>query len=256
MIAAFAGLAVLVAVVALAVRSANRRRRALDARLSAAVERRCNEPLSWTDRRVRATTTGATLTRVRLRRAARKTDNIERAAKVAAELLTRPLVPMQGPLSLKVHGPRVGLHLVDPLVLDLLAPDARPAHRPEAELGLAATYRVDGRADRCVTEDHLSEQAIDTRDLHGIALAVLRQRFDEDLARRLDAGESALIESDDGTAVATLLLLPDFLAPETRIEARLEGPDRLVLGASAEPSGTAGHPALDLLISAQGWRVL
>lgn len=247
----------LIFAVTLAIRRARRRTAELEAKLLGALERRLGGDLTITDRHLSLAGRGYRLLRTRLLAVARRQADAdaETVIEAASELLRQPLRPLPGSLSLKIHGPRISLHLVSPTVLDLMAPEPRLARRPEPALRLTATYRIDGRADQCVSEDHLRDQGIDTTDLHGIALAVLRQGFDDDLVRRVVGGARKIVESKDGTAAALILLLPDFLPPGAKVAASLDGPNRLVLEPWAEHTEPTTEQ-LRLPIDHCGWKVL
>lgn len=239
------------------IRASQRRRAARDAALLAALrERLGNDSLVASDRHLSVEGNRYRLPLRRLLKVARRTDDDAALAAAAVEHMREPLQPLPGSLSLKIHGTRIGVHCVRPLRLDLMGAGSRLARRPEPTLGLTTTYRVDGRADQCVSEAHLQEQAIDTTDLHGIALAVLRQNFDEELVARLLSGSRQVVESQDGSAAALLMALPDFLPTPTRLLVTVEGPDRLVLEPWPEEAPAAPPAGLTLEIDDQGWKVL
>lgn len=181
-------------------------------------------------------------------------------AQGALELLRAPLRPLAGPFSLKIHGTRVRLHLCSQTAMALRAAAPKLALTPLDELRLVATYRIDGRADQCLTDDHLQQQGIDSRDLHRIALAILGQQFDADLPRRILAtGEPQQLRSDDGSAAAAILVIADFLQDDNTLNARLAGPDALWLTSSTDrwrgaPTEVTAQP-LELVIDSSGYRI-
>ena len=197
----------------------------------------------------------------RLVAAARGGQSVEAIASAAIQLLLEPLRPLPGSFNLKIHGTRTSIHLVSSAVLALLPRDPRLASQPLPPLNLAATYRVDGQAHQCITEDHLFEIGIDGRDIHGIGLAVLRQGFDEASVRRvLESGTPSEIRSTDGTAGAQLLVIGDFLSPPVKLSARLEGTDHLTLApdghdwAPSEPTSRQPSPPT-LTVDSRGFRI-
>lgn len=258
MIALFGALGLVLLIFALtaAIRGSRRRAAEFETALHEVLRQRLGGDLVITEQRLSLVSGGDSLLRTRLVAAARAQPATEVVVAAACAVLRRALRPLAGSLSLKIHGTRVGLHFVSPTVLELTAPEPRLARRPEPDLGLVATYRIDGRSDQCVSEDHLREQAIDTADLHGIALAVLRQRFDEALVARVVGGAREIVESQDGTAATLLFALPDFLPSGARVAAVLESPDRLVLEPWSENAGPAAGNGLALAIDARGWKVL
>ncbi len=206
------------------------------------------------------------LPRRRLTDAIRRGHEPRAVAGAALDLLARPPRPLEGAFSLKIHGPRVRALLTTPTVMALRPAEPRPAQRLLEDLGLVVTYAVGGRF---VTEDHLRDQGIDTRDLHGIALAVQRQERDEDLPRRaLASGQESprpeVVRSTNGGAGALLLTLPDSLAPGQALTARLAGPNWLGLAPLGYPwpapadalESRAVHPPIDLVIEPGGYRIL
>jgi hypothetical protein len=253
--------------VAALVRRSRRRRRALldsllEALRSAAADLDAPPAVAVAEDRLRVTFAEGRREEMPWRRLLAATDRGHPPAAVAEAallLLENPLRPMPGPLALKVHGLRVRACLVPAAAAPLLAGEPSLAVRPIAGLPLVATYRVDGRADACLTEDHLQEQAVDTHDVHGIALAVLRQGFDEAIVRRLTAeSASQVVQTPDDGATAIVLVLQDFLPTDLVVEATLVRPDRLELrrsSAAPERDGEARGP-LRLRIDADGWRIL
>jgi hypothetical protein len=253
----------LVALVAALARRGRQRRAARLAGLVAAVRTAAaalDEPpdLELGADRLVARDTGAAIPHRRLLRAADLGHSAAAIAEAALLLLRTPLRPLQGPLALKIHGPRLRLCLLPAASVPLWPAEPRWAWLPIDALPLVATYRVDGRADACLTEDHLRERALDARDVHGIALAVLRQHFDEALVERLAAGPQTLTEDGDASTGA-ILVLADFLPPGLAVEAVLEAPSRLQLRrlpASPDPSPRTAVPPLRLCIEHGGRRIL
>ncbi len=206
------------------------------------------------------------LPRRRLTEATRRGHEPRAVAGAALDMLARPPRPLEGSFSLKIHGPRVRALLTTTTALALRPTEPRPAQKPLEDLGLVVTYAVGGRF---VTEDHLRDQGIDTRDLHGIALAVQRQERDGDLPRRAlsSAAEGSppeILRSTDGSAGAVLLTLADALAPGEALAARLAGQDWLALAPlgyswpeSADAlENQAVQPTIDLVIEPGGYRIL
>jgi hypothetical protein len=266
MIAGLIATAMLVIVLGAAVRRSRRRGIELNAALDRALAERLGAALVSSDGQVTIAGGSLRLPRQRLLALVRRGLDARTVAAAAGEALRQPLRPLVGPLSLKVHGPSIALHLVDPLVLELGAGESRLARTPLVDLGLSATYRVDGRPDQCVTEDHLRELAIDTRDVHGIALAVLRQHLDAELVTRALAGERQTLQSTDGRAAAALLVVSGFIPAGARLAATLSAPDRLTLepwteGAvpvnpGAGPRQSRGEGGTRLMIDHGGYEIL
>jgi hypothetical protein len=270
-LAAVALLTSLAAAVAL-VRRSRRRAAALEAEILAALyeQARSRPGLSITvEPAVILAGNGGSrvaLPRRRLTEAARKGHGAPALAAAACDLLAEQPRPLPSSFSLKIHGPRVRARLATAAALALRPREPRPAQKWLEDLQLAVTYCV---GDHFLTEDHLREQGIDTRDLHGIALAVQRQEFDEELPRRALASGAEkprpeILRSKDGSAGALLLTLADALRPGEALAARLAGPDWLGLApiafswpASADtPETPPTHPAIDLRIEPGGYRIL
>lgn len=160
--------------------------------------------------------------------------------------------PLAGELDLKSHGANTLPRLADP-GLDLLADEPRPARYTAADAaGLATIYVVDGAPQPVyVTEDQLQGAGIDARDLHGVALAVLRQRFDERPVRAaVDGGETVTLAPPDGCGGSRLLLLSEALGAGETLYAAAPAADRLLVDADrerlAEALVRAGEPARPL----------
>ncbi len=121
--------------------------------------------------------------------------------------------PFAGEFDLKRHGSRVLPRLADE-GLELLSLEPRPVRHTAADSGgLATIYLVDGEPRPAyLAEEHLRGAGIDARDVHGVALAVLRQRFEEAPVRAaLAGGEVAVIAPEDGCGASRLLLLAEVL---------------------------------------------
>jgi hypothetical protein len=148
--------------------------------------------------------------------------------------------PLAGVFELKEHGARTLPRLAgegQPLLLR----EPPPVLFTLAELGLAVLYLVDG--ERFVSAEHLRQAGIDERDLHGVALAVLRQRSDEAEPRRaLRGGEAVRLESADGCGGSRILLLPEALEPGERLWATAPSPAVLLVAAE--------RPALERTMAA------
>lgn len=245
--------------VGLLVRSRSRRRRELDAGIVEALERlagdRAVEGGLIVDHDSVAVLGGSRLKRRRLVDTAQRGYGPETVARGALELLSDPWSPLDGPLSLKVHGTRVRPHLTAPVVLALLPRRVGIASTRLEVLDLDVTYRIDGSPSACVTVEHLREQAVDTRDLHGIALAVAGQGFQDELLS--DALESPGPTSVPAGSVAeAVLVLSEFLDAGQSIRGRLSTPRELELARSdfewPEPV-PAG--AIELVIDEHGPRI-
>jgi hypothetical protein len=250
--------ALLVILLGGAIRQARRRSAELNAALDRALDTHLGAALVRSNDGIALIGGDCHLAHQRLLSLVRRGVGVEAVAAAAGEALRRPLRPLGRPLSLKIHGTRIELHLVNPLVLELGAREPSLARTPVTDLGLVATYRLDGRPEQCVTEGQLQELAIDARDLHGIALAVLRQTLDSRFVTRALAGERLTLESADGRAAAALLVLSDFLPAGSRLAATLEGPDRLTLEPWTEEtaSGDSGGGGRRLMIRDDGYEIL
>jgi hypothetical protein len=157
--------------------------------------------------------------------------------------LEGPLPPLEGPFHLKAHGPRVLPRLCHPELFHWLPAEPRPSWRPSALSPLGTLYLLveDGSPSRLITEEALREAGVDGRDLEGIALAVLRQRFEEETLRRALAGELVEIRPADGCGASRVLVAGDFLAAGQRLIACVPSPDRLLMTSPA-----AGASLLEL----------
>ncbi len=148
----------------------------------------------------------------------------------AAESGPRPLA---GEFDLKRHGARTLPRLADEglALLELEPPPARFVAIEAAELPWV--YLVDGEPrPSYVTEEQLAGAGIDARDLHGVALAVLRQRFDEAAVRAaLDGADAVEIAPADGCGGSRLLLLPEALGGDETLFAAAPSPELLLVGA-------------------------
>lgn len=147
-----------------------------------------------------------------------------------------PLPPLTTAFHLKAHGPRVLPRLCHPEVRSLLPSDPRPVWRPSALAPLGTLFVLDEerREARLVTEEALGEAGVDGRDLEGIALAVLRQRFDEAAVSRALGGELVELRPADGCGASRALVAGDFLTPGAELLAALPAPDTLLLAPSSE----------------------
>lgn len=138
---------------------------------------------------------------------------------------------LDGPFHLKAHGPRVLPRLCHPEVAHCLPAAPRPAWRPSALAPLGTLYLLlaPGEPGRLVTEEALREAGVDGRDLAGIALAVLRQRFEEEIVARALAGEIVELRPEDGSGAARALVAGDFLREGQALLAVLPTPETLLL---------------------------
>lgn len=178
-----------------------------------------------------------------------------------------PLEALTGPFRLKTHGLRVLPRLCHPEIEHLLTREPRPVWRPSAlaPLGTLFVLTGDGAPDRLVTEEALREAGVDGRDLEGIALAVLRQRFEEEAPARALAGELVELAPADGCGASRALVAADFLPPGTSLLAAVPAPDVLLLAPSTgrellraelERRPVAGEPLSPrlLVLTAEGAR--
>ena len=141
--------------------------------------------------------------------------------------------PLAGDFDLKSHGCRTLPRLADEgLPLLTLEPKA-VRHTAADSAGLPTIYLVDGEPQPVyLTDEHLAQTGIDARGLHGVALAVLRQRFDEAGARTaLDGGKAVILRPADGCGGSRLLLLPEILRQGESVFAAAPAADRLVIAA-------------------------
>ena len=94
-------------------------------------------------------------------------------------------------------------------------------------------YQVDGEpAPVYVTDDQLRGAGIDARDLHGVSLAVLRQRFEEAKVRAaLDGDRVVAIEPSDGCGGSRLLLVAEALEGDEELFATAPSPALLLVAA-------------------------
>ena len=141
--------------------------------------------------------------------------------------------PFAGRFELQDHGARTLPRLADE-ALALLALEPAPVRHVAADAaGLATIYVVDGEPHPAyVTEDHLGGAGIDARDLHNVALAVLRQRFDEAEPRRALAGEGVVtMAPEDGCGGSRILLLPEALRRDETLFAAAPAPGLLLVAA-------------------------
>lgn len=153
--------------------------------------------------------------------------------------------PLAGPFDLKVHGARVLPRLADGgLRLLRLEPAVRFVAADAA--GLETLYVVNGDSRPAyLTEEHLRDAGIDARDLHGVALAVLRQRFDDSQVRAaLGDRRAVAVEPPDGCGASRLLLLPEALGAGERLLAAAPSPALLLVAAE--------RAALDEALAARG----
>jgi hypothetical protein len=244
-VSSFAAVAVLLMVVggAVAVLTRSRRRRLaaeanLQKRFEAMAERLTGSPVEATTDGWRLSLAGATSLRVPARRLLEAARRAERAGEETPEerwavhlaWLRSPIPTLEGPLQLKTHGPRIVPRLAHPEVLHLLTAEPRPVWRPAALQGLGTLYVLIGSAqERLITEEALREAGVDGRDLAGIALAVLRQRFEEEVLARALTGELVELRPTDGCGASRVLVAGDFLAAGQRLVAGIPAPGALWL---------------------------
>jgi len=235
-------LVALVAVVAIRVR-ARRRRAEVDGRIGASfqawAEGLDGVEVETADDGWRITTTGASRYRIPIRDVLAAARRAERAGERAPNerwsvLLARleaPLPPLDGTFHLKAHGPRVLPRLCHPELFHWLPAEPRPAWRPSALSPLGTLYLLveDGLPGRLISEEALREAGVDGRDLDGIALAVLRQRFEEETLPRALAGELVELCPADGCGASRALVAGDFLEVGQHLVACVPSPDRLLL---------------------------
>lgn len=175
-----------------------------------------------------ATVDGRALTRAA---AGRGDGDRERLLLSVADAARHGPRPFAGDFDLKRQGPRTLPRLADEGLglLDLGAPAVR--HAAVEAAGLTTVYVVDGAPRPAyLTDEHLAGAGIDARDVHGVAIAVLRQRFEEEPVRAaLAGGEAALIETADGCGGSRLLLLPEALRRDEAVFAAAPTPGRLLV---------------------------
>jgi hypothetical protein len=149
--------------------------------------------------------------------------------------LTSPLVPLAGPLSLKLHGSRLLPRPSHPETLVALSRQAPPAVGRSAELACPLLYVVaETEPTAYVPEAAVREAGIDVPALHGVAVAVLRQRLDPTpVARALAGDEVVEVRPADGCGAARVALLPELLAPGERLTAVALDPATLLLASPA-----------------------
>ena len=181
-----------------------------------------------------------------LTRAAADEGRSERLFLAVADAADHGPRPLTGEFDLKRHGARSLPRLADQ-GLPLLALGAAAArYVAPASAGLATIYLVDGEPRPAyVTDDHLAGAGIDARGLHGVALAVLRQRFEESEVRAaLTAGRVVEIAPPDGCGGSRLLLLPEALADDETLFACAPSPALLLIAAerAALDDELAGRP--------------
>lgn len=150
-------------------------------------------------------------------------------------LLASPLVPLAGPLSLKLHGPRLLPRPAHPETVLALPEREPPAVGRSPGLAWPLLYVIAGSEPAAyLPEAAVREAGIDVRALHGVAIAVLRQRLDPRPVERALAGEVVEVRPADGCGAARLLLLPELLAPGQRLAALALDPATLLLAPPAE----------------------
>jgi hypothetical protein len=175
----------------------------------------------------------------------------ERAFRVCAAAALEAPRPLAGGFELKVHGPRLLPRLVDEAFAAVLAAlPSPPVVGRSPELGVALLYVVaDEEGFPYLTEAHLASAGVDREGVHGVSLAVLRQRLEEDEIARALAGETVRLESADGLAPSRLLILPERLGPGEELVARVPAPTTLILSLDSGPEraeATAGPTPLIL----------
>ena len=176
-----------------------------------------------------ATLDGGALTRAAAGDAARR----RRIFLAVADAAVAGPRPFAGRFDLKEQGARVLPRLADE-GLELLHLDPPPVRFTAAgSAGLPTIYLLaDEPRPAYLGDEHLAAAGIDARDVHGVALAVLRQRFDEDEARRaLDGGGPVRIEPADGCGGSRLLLLSEILGDGETLFAAAPGPALLLVAA-------------------------
>lgn len=140
--------------------------------------------------------------------------------------------PFAGEFDLKSHGARVLPRLADD-GLPLLALEPAVRFVAPDSAGLATIYIIDGEPRPVyLTDGHLDGSGIDARDVHGVALAVLRQRLEETRLRAaLDSARVETLEPVDGCGGSRLLLLPELLRRDETLFAAAPSPGRLLVAA-------------------------
>lgn len=160
-----------------------------------------------------------------------------------AGVRARGLAPFPEPLQLKVHLQRV-LPLLIPAHLVAALP--RAVVTPLPDLRLAVLYTVEGAFPGAyLTLAQVEEHGLDPAAVHGVSLAVLRQRFDGAVVQEvLATGEPRTLSTDDPTTASRLLLIPEHLPPGTSLTARIPHPTTLHL--APFPPGFGSGSSADL----------
>lgn len=149
-----------------------------------------------------------------------------------------PLVPLVGPLSLKLHGPHLLPRPSHPELVAALPRHAAPALGRSADLECPLLYVIgETGPPTYVTEEAVRAAGLDIAALHGVATAVLRQRLDPVVVERALAGALVEVRPTDGCGAARLALLPELLSGGQRIAAVVLDPATLLLA----PRAAAGR---------------
>ena len=168
-------------------------------------------------------------------------DRQRRLFLAVADAAARGPRPFAGDFDLKSHGVRILPQLADEgLALLELEPGAVRYTSVDSP-GLPMIYLVDGESRPVyLTDEHLDRAGIDARDVHGVALAVLRQRLDESRVRAVLGGAMVeTIEPADGCGGSRLLLLPELLREGETLFASAPTPSRLLIAADRGTLGAA-----------------
>jgi hypothetical protein len=133
-----------------------------------------------------------------------------------------------GPLVLSTHGHRIKPLLVPRQFLNAAIPSPQT---PIPSLGLVVVYALDLRRNpRFLLEQDRKELAMETSELHELALDNLRQDFPQQLVADALAGEQGTaLQAEDYFNAARLLLVPEFLEPNQQLIALIPHRDVLVL---------------------------
>lgn len=154
---------------------------------------------------------------------------------VAAAAGQRPAA-LPGPYALKRHGVLTVPRLASEGLLVVTAALAPVTGDPLAGEGPRVVYQLLGEPGlTLVAEHHLAAAGIDQRDLHGVALAVLRQRSDlAGAVAAARAGELVSIASEDGCGGSRLLLVAEHLSAGEQLFAAAPEPALLVVAGARE----------------------
>ena len=202
-----------------------------------------------------------------LRVAERRATGDERLAlcRAFAARLALTAAPLAEEFDLKIHGPRLVPTLISSDFLELLPERRQVPTTAIADTGLYAIYTVSGEGEgdgalSYLVDDHLRAVGVDRRDIHGIAIAVLRQRFEPADVAELPATGALRVRTTGLThTAAALLVLGESLGPGETLFAAVPRSDRLWLAAEPgdrhpfdEPPSVAAIPLLGSWLRVSG----